>query len=583
MSSRVCGEGRISGRMRRDVLRLARSVLTVGLAVSLCGLVSHNPDEPYNTIPFAHLLSAPSVEASNTPPVDLSESAPIPLLNAWPDIVDEEPFEVETPSSTLRKRTMERPLLNSGRKTSIGPSVQAAPLLTAIRPKVNSTAKVLLASLFSDSVSQPVSTSEFVVETTPSSDDEIELSSHDPEEETPVEGEIRIEDSEEATFDEETPVYTEEELQNLQNSQPESAPAPAPEKKSGRKGYVIRVEGDDLVVYDSKGNEVYRKGKSESRTKTHLSKIKGAASKLEEEINQSGPTTKVPLQGMVPPTGSDLVFHEVKKGENPSIIARKYAGLTAQKLMEANGITNPSSIQIGTKLWIPNTTQGITHVVQEGETISDLLKKYEVDNLFEVCDVNGLSRDTNEVAAGTLLVIPGAKIKPQAPVRKRPTAITIDPAAFKGRAGWAWPVEGEVQVSSPYGLRIDPFSALKNKSNAAAGGGKDGVKRSFHHGIDLAMPIGTPVKAARDGEIVKISQSRWGHGRMVQVLHEDGWSTVYSHNSKILVKVGDRVKQGDILALSGNTGRSTGPHLHFEVRRPDQRSVDPRRFLSSVE
>lgn len=561
----------MKGMIGKGSLRLVKGLLTTGLVASLCGLLSNNPESPHSAIPFAHLFSVPPVEASGTQPVDLSESAPIPLLNAWPEILDDPPAETLIPPSLARKRTKERPLI------SIDRNHQADRVSTSGMPEDQPSAKIALTSLFTEAAPKPVSTSEVL----PVADSQDISANHDPEEETPVEGEISAEEGEDVPFDEETPVYTEEELQQVQSEH--SEPASAPVKKSGRKGYSIRVEGDDLVVFDAEGNEVYRKGKSESRAKANLSRIQGSASKLESEINKSGPTSKAPIQPPVPSAGGEMVFHEVKKGENPSIIARKYAGLTAQKLMEANGITDPASIQIGTRLWIPNTVQGVKHVVQEGETISDLLKMYEVDNLFEVCDVNGLSRDTNIVAAGTVLVIPGAKIKAQPPAKKRPTAIIIDPSEFKGRAGWTWPVEGEVQVSSPYGLRIDPFSLLKKKSGVAAGGGKDGVKRSFHHGIDLSMPIGTPVKAARDGEIIKVSESRWGHGRMVQILHEDGWSTVYSHNSKILVKVGDQVKQGDVIALSGNTGRSTGPHLHFEVRRPDQRSVDPRRFLSALE
>jgi murein DD-endopeptidase MepM/ murein hydrolase activator NlpD len=592
MSAQVRGQDHTTGRMGRETLRLSKGVLTVGLVISLCGLISNNPEQPRSAVPFASFFLVPPVEASGPPTADLSESAPIPLLNAWPDIVDEPVVENETRPSPTRKRTMERPLPGIARKTMVGPRAASEADLTNAAPQVNSTANIVLASLFTESEPQPISTGEVSQPAPPVTEDGAEVvTNHDPEEETPVEGDISSEEGDGVPFDEETPVYTDEELQQIQSDQPvsapapatEPAPAPATEKKNGRKGYVIRVEGDDLVVYDAQGNEIYRKGKSQTRSKTHLSRIKDAASKLEEEVSQPEITGSVQSEGFTPPANGDLVFHEVMKGENPSIIARKYPGLTAQKLMEANGITNPASIQIGTKLWVPNTVQGVTHVVQQGETLSDLLKKYEVDNLFEVCDVNGLSRDTNEVAVGTVLVIPGAKVKPQAPVKKRPTAIMIDPASFKGRAGWTWPVENQIEVSSPYGLRVDPFSLLKKKSGVAAGGGKDGVKRSFHHGIDLAMPIGTPVKAARDGEVMKVSQSRWGHGRMVQILHEDGWSTVYSHNSKILVKVGDRVRQGDVVALSGNTGRSTGPHLHFEVRRPDQRSVDPKRFLSALD
>jgi murein DD-endopeptidase MepM/ murein hydrolase activator NlpD len=116
---------------------------------------------------------------------------------------------------------------------------------------------------------------------------------------------------------------------------------------------------------------------------------------------------------------------------------------------------------------------------------------------------------------------------------------------------WQWPLK-EVEISSTYGER----------------GGK------FHQGVDLRARIGTPVMAAAAGEVVYVGSKIRGYGRMVVLKHENGFYTVYAHHSKNLVKLGNRVEQGQVIAHSGKSGRSFGAHLHFELRRGAQ-SIDP--------
>lgn len=123
-----------------------------------------------------------------------------------------------------------------------------------------------------------------------------------------------------------------------------------------------------------------------------------------------------------------------------------------------------------------------------------------------------------------------------------------------------WPTGGE--VTSRFGWRNSPF-----------GGGSD-----FHPGIDIANSMGTPIVATADGEVV---QSEWygGYGNMVQVNHGNGISTVYGHNSRLAVRVGQMVKKGQVIAYLGNTGASTGPHCHYEVRI-NGNAVNPVNFLN---
>ncbi|WP_457570523.1 peptidoglycan DD-metalloendopeptidase family protein [Desulfovulcanus sp.] len=114
-------------------------------------------------------------------------------------------------------------------------------------------------------------------------------------------------------------------------------------------------------------------------------------------------------------------------------------------------------------------------------------------------------------------------------------------------SGLHWPVQGK--ISSGFGWRIDPFTG----------------KSAWHAGIDLAVPEGTPVEACWPGRVV-FSGEKGSYGQVVIIEHQNGWQSVYAHNAKRLVHEGEFVRSGQRIALSGSSGRSTGPHLHFELR-----------------
>jgi len=117
-------------------------------------------------------------------------------------------------------------------------------------------------------------------------------------------------------------------------------------------------------------------------------------------------------------------------------------------------------------------------------------------------------------------------------------------------------------ISSPYGRRIDPFTG----------------KLAWHQGIDFATAItGVDVQAVASG-VVTYAGEKQGYGMMVKVNHGNGYETLYAHDEKVLVKPGDIVKKGQVIALSGSTGRSTGPHVHFEVHK-NGRVVDPASYV----
>jgi murein DD-endopeptidase MepM/ murein hydrolase activator NlpD len=124
-----------------------------------------------------------------------------------------------------------------------------------------------------------------------------------------------------------------------------------------------------------------------------------------------------------------------------------------------------------------------------------------------------------------------------------------------------WPVAGE--MTDHFGTRSDPFGGLSSE---------------FHSGLDIAAPWGTPVQAAGGGTVI-YAGAQSGYG-LVVVIDHGGLTTHYGHLSKIAVRVGQMVKRGEVVGQVGSTGRSTGPHLHYEVRINDE-PVDPQRYLPS--
>ena len=131
------------------------------------------------------------------------------------------------------------------------------------------------------------------------------------------------------------------------------------------------------------------------------------------------------------------------------------------------------------------------------------------------------------------------------------------------KSKFIWPLNS-IYITSPYGFRNDPF--LKNK-----------VK--FHHGLDLAAKFGTPVKASNNGKVIFASKNG-GYGLTVMILHHNNILSLYAHLSKIIVLKGEFVTKGDIVGEVGSTGKSTGPHLHFEIRK-NKKSMNPLFFIKN--
>ncbi|HWJ03155.1 MAG TPA: M23 family metallopeptidase, partial [Verrucomicrobiae bacterium] len=156
--------------------------------------------------------------------------------------------------------------------------------------------------------------------------------------------------------------------------------------------------------------------------------------------------------------------------------------------------------------------------------------------------------EPNLLKIGQILTLPAAQA--------RATRGGVNPVPEKSAGSFQWPLSGT--ISSPYGWR----------------------KGEFHDGLDIAAEKGTEIAAARGGTVVFAGWS-YGYGQAVKIDHGDGYSTLYAHTSKMLVGVGDQVTAGQVIALVGSTGRSTGPHLHFEVRYAGK-TLNPLNYLGET-
>jgi murein DD-endopeptidase MepM/ murein hydrolase activator NlpD len=204
---------------------------------------------------------------------------------------------------------------------------------------------------------------------------------------------------------------------------------------------------------------------------------------------------------------------------------------------------------------------GTWHVVKAGETPAQIAKDAGIP-LEDLLEINGLRRG-QPLEPGRLVFVLSPRTLGGKPAVPEQTPVTVTaggeepmlPSAKSDKAPLRWPMAAPV-LTSLFGKRW----------------GRE------HEGIDLSAPVGTPVLAAAEGEVLYAGNQVRGYGNMVVLQHAGDMLTVYAHNSVLLVKTGDRVSLGKPIAKVGSTGHSTGPHLHFEVRRGEN-PQDPLPFL----
>ncbi len=234
--------------------------------------------------------------------------------------------------------------------------------------------------------------------------------------------------------------------------------------------------------------------------------------------------------------------YRVKEKENFWIVLSK-CSLNMDTLMSVNNLTSPYQVGPGTVLYIPNMRGIIVSGKEKGLVKKILLEeKIDVKYLKIINKSPTLNKD--------FLFIPCGKVS------------RIEKSLFLGSA-FLSPVRNGKKTSA-FGTRRNPFNSKR---------------REFHRGIDIACPVGSEIRASRNGRIIFCGWQE-GYGNLIIIEHEFGYQSYYGHLSKFRVKTGDRVNMSQVIALSGNTGRTTGPHLHFEIRK-NGKALNPETFIRS--
>jgi murein DD-endopeptidase MepM/ murein hydrolase activator NlpD len=202
---------------------------------------------------------------------------------------------------------------------------------------------------------------------------------------------------------------------------------------------------------------------------------------------------------------------------------------------------------------LPKTT-GVYHVVERHQTLYRICKTYGVD-LKGVASLNSIA-DPSKIETGQRVFIPGAK-------KVLKVEIYIDDVATEQgekskisykKLDFMWPLDGKI---------TDVFKET------------DGKK---HQGLDISSPLGTPIKASNAGKVIYSNNGIKGYGNLIILRHSEEYVTVYAHNQVNLLEEGTWVEKGQIIGKVGQTGRATGPHLHFEIRK-NNKALDPLLFL----
>ncbi|MCX7820098.1 MAG: M23 family metallopeptidase [Brevinematales bacterium] len=249
--------------------------------------------------------------------------------------------------------------------------------------------------------------------------------------------------------------------------------------------------------------------------------------KIDEELNgQGGPeVTAIEKQDSL-----KFYFYQIQKGDSLYTLSKKL-GVSMDTIISLNKITDAHSLSEGNDILVPSL-DGIIYTVKKDDTLEKIASSFKI-SVDDIRDANELEEE--EIYEGRILFLPNAKL-PESERMK-----VLDYYFLK-------PLRG--RYTSGFGIRRDPFTGLKG----------------YHTGIDIAKPTGTPVYASKDG-VVKFAGWSGGYGLCIFIKHQFGYETVYGHLSSVNVKEGQTVKAGQFVGRVGNSGRSTGSHLHFEVRK----------------
>jgi murein DD-endopeptidase MepM/ murein hydrolase activator NlpD len=238
---------------------------------------------------------------------------------------------------------------------------------------------------------------------------------------------------------------------------------------------------------------------------------------------------------------AEVIDHEVAGGETLSTLAAKY-NISVETIKWSNSLGS-DQINPGQKLTVLPVT-GVLHKVAAGENLEKIAKLHQASSQA-ILDFpfNDIPDDLSLKVGQTLVIPDGRPIEVARPNRSSPapTNFAQTPSRPASRGGWVWPVDGYISQYPSW----------------------------YHMALDIAGPAGTPIVAAKSGTVVVAENLWYGYGRYVEIGHGDGTHSLYAHMTYFVVRPGQHVSQGQVIGYRGSTGRSTGSHLHFEVRVGD--------------
>ncbi|QQO11588.1 LysM peptidoglycan-binding domain-containing M23 family metallopeptidase [Bradyrhizobium diazoefficiens] len=327
------------------------------------------------------------------------------------------------------------------------------------------------------------------------------------------------------------------------------------------------------------------------------------------------------------PAGGTKII--VGTSDTLDVLAKRYH-VTPQAILAANGYKGPRALSPGQQLIIPHPATAAapapvmapvaaapaakpvavmaapssSHFVNRGDTLVSIARKNHI-SAAELARANGIEPSA-KLKLGTKLIVPGAKTAAiaasaaAAPVAAAPVAGTFQPVAAAPAqatkmAAAAAPVQSARLAQATANVEEKPAEApakaaettsalptfrwpVRGKVVTSYGAKTNGKSND---GINLAVPEGTPVKAAEDGVVAYSGNELKGYGNLVLVRHSNGYVTAYAHASELLVKRGDTIKRGQVIAKSGQSGEVASPQLHFEIRKGSS-PVDPLQFLNGA-
>jgi murein DD-endopeptidase MepM/ murein hydrolase activator NlpD len=323
------------------------------------------------------------------------------------------------------------------------------------------------------------------------------------------------------------------------------------------------------------------------------------------------PASPRPVQtAMAAPRATAGAVVTVGPGDTVAALSRRY-GVSMTAIIKANKLASPNSLKIGQQIVIPGrggaapvqaaarpaapaavpaapspaTSYGGFHIAGPGDTLHKVARRYRV-SVTDLARANRLSTNT-QLKLGDRLAIP-ANVPPRtaaAPARPAPVAQSV-PSQPQPQVAAAEPRHTANLASPTHAPEAEPKREtagavfrwpVRGRIVTAFGAKPNGQQ---NNGINIAVPEGTPVKAAEDGEVAYAGNELKGYGNLILVRHPNGFVTAYAHASELLVKRGDKVKRGQVIAKSGRTGAISSPQLHFEIRKGST-PVDPTPYLGA--